>query len=125
VVGGSGQSRAHQLLGSLGLGGEERLSPEIARKTAYLALLRAVVLGDADLARQWGVVNQAGVEERWRDDQLWLLSGLREILEVRCFYYHLKEVCRVAPDRLRRVERVLRKMRRLTFDLRRSIHSSP
>jgi superfamily II DNA/RNA helicase len=124
LAGPSGQSRAHQLLGSLGLGGEERLTPEGARKAAYLALLRGVVLGErgngvseADLAERWGLVNLAGVEERWRDDHLWLLSGVREVLEVRCFYYHLKEACRTAPERLRRVERVLRRLRSLTFDL--------
>ena len=39
------------------------------------------------------------------------------ILEVRCFYYHLKEACQVDAARLRRVDAALRRMRHLTFDL--------
>lgn len=124
VAGRGRESRAQQLLGSLGVWREGRATPEAARKAAYLALLRGVVLeerangvGEADLAREWGLDHLAGVEERWRDDLLWLLAGLRDILEVRCFYYHLKEVCRAGPERLRRVEAALRRMRRLTFDL--------
>jgi hypothetical protein len=124
VVGQSGHSRAHQVLGSLGLRGEERKTPEAARKTAYLALLRGVVLdergngvSETDLARRWGLDRLGGVEERWRDDHLWLLSGLREVLEMRCFYYHLKEACKADTDRLRRVEAAFRRMRNLTFDL--------
>jgi hypothetical protein len=71
----------------------------------------------ADLERRWGVRGLAGVEERWRDDLLWLLAGVREILEVRCFYFHLKEVCQAGPERVRRVDATLRRMRRQTFEL--------
>ena len=37
-----------------------------------------------DLARRWGVGNLEGIEERWRDDVLWLLAGMSRVLDVRC-----------------------------------------
>jgi hypothetical protein len=130
IAGPAADSKAHQLLGSLGAGRGERLTAEAARKTAYLALLRAVVLfergqgaPEADLERRWGVTGLAGVEERWRDDLLWLLAGVREILEVRCFYFHLKEVCQADPERVRRADGVLRRMRRQTFELQEQLKS--
>src|SRR5262249_60758364 len=116
------------ILASLGVRREDRKTPECARKAAYQALLRCIVLdekghgaGEEDLARTWGLDNLAGVEERWRDDHLWLLSGLRDILEVRCFYYHLKEVCKVDADRLRRVDAVFHRMRKTTFELQKQL----
>jgi hypothetical protein len=124
VAGPSGESKAHQLLGSLSAGCGGRLTPEAARRAAYLAVLRAALLLERgqgapaeDLERRWALSGLAGVEERWRDDLLWLLTGVREILEVRCFYFHLKEVCQANPERVRRVDGVLRGMRRQTFEL--------
>ncbi len=124
VAGPVGESKAHQLLGSLGAGRGERLAPEAARKAAYLALLRAALLfergqgaSEEDLQRRWAVSGLAGVEERWRDDSLWLLAGVRELLEVRSFYFQLKEVCQAGPERVRRVDGLLRAMRRQTYEL--------
>jgi superfamily II DNA/RNA helicase len=133
VAGPAGDSRAHQLLGSLSAGRGERLTPEAARKTAYLALFRSILLFErgqgalpADLERRWGVAGLMGVEERWRDDLLWLLAGVREILEVRCFYFHLKEVCQADSERVRRADVTLRRMRRQTFELQEQLkHGSP
>jgi hypothetical protein len=72
---------------------------------------------ETDLARSWGLSNLGGVEERWMLDHLWLLAGLREIFAVPCFFYHLREVCNVEPDRLRRLEGIFRRLRKQTFDL--------
>ncbi len=119
-----GPSRAHQLLASLGAAGNACGTPDAARKAAYLALVRAIALdergngaSEADLAERWGLADWGGVEEKWRDDHLWLLLGLREVLDVRCFYFHLRTACRTGPERLRRVETAFRRMRGLTFDL--------
>ncbi len=58
------------------------------------------------------------MEERWRDDISWLLSGLAELLELRCFYFHLREECDATPDRIKRVKSMLLRMRAQTFELR-------
>jgi superfamily II DNA/RNA helicase len=133
IGGPAGDSKAHQLLGSLRAGRGESIRPEPARKTAYLALLRSILLfergqgtPEADLGRQWGVSGLEGVEERWRDDLLWLLAGVRDLLEVRCFYFHLKEVCQADSERVRRADAALRRMRRQTFELQQQLkHCSP
>jgi hypothetical protein len=59
---------------------------------ACLAAFQSVVLyergqgkGIESLTRQWGIKNLEGVEERWRDDFLWLLSGVAQMLDVRSF----------------------------------------
>lgn len=59
-----------------------------------------------------------GIEERWRDDTTWLLSGIAEILDLRCFYFHLLETCDADPDRIKRVKEMLLRMRTQAFQLR-------
>jgi hypothetical protein len=58
------------------------------------------------------------VEERWRDNLLWLLSGVAQILELPCFYYHLREECGARQERVKRVKLILKRMRAQTFELR-------
>jgi ATP-dependent DNA helicase len=49
--------------------------------------------------------------------ELWLLAGWARVLEVRCFYYHLREICSANDDRVRQVEGIFRQMRRGVFAL--------
>jgi superfamily II DNA/RNA helicase len=120
IRGDAGSSRAAELLGSLGIttGG---------REVAYLAVLRATLLAErsagrdcAELERRWGVSGFEGVEERWRDEVLWLLSGWARILEVRCFYHHLREGCGADGGRIRRVKSAFRRMRAGAYEVRRT-----
>jgi replicative superfamily II helicase len=112
--------RASDVLGSLGIHLRRQSAVDDgARQTAYLAIFRAAVLferaGGEDASkveRRWGVSGLEGIEERWRDETLWLLWGLSRLLEVRCFYYHLREVCSAGDVRVRRVKGLLRQMRK-------------
>jgi hypothetical protein len=122
-----GQSRAAEVLGSLGVRPDRagQGADQWAHHLGYGAMLRAMVLGlrsqgipIAQIERQYGIKNLAGLEERWRDDMLWKLSGLAKLLEIRTFYYHLKEDCQADPDRIKRVKRCLRQMRYQTYELR-------
>lgn len=126
IQGQTGSSRSAELLGSLGVtrkqGGQH--NPEEARKSAYLAAFRAIVLFErghgkstGEVARIWTVSTLEGVEERWRDDVLWLLSGLSQCLELRSFYFHLREGCVSDDERVFRVKRQLRTLRRQTLQL--------
>lgn len=58
---------------------------------------------------------------RWRDDMLWLLSGIGKLLDIRTFYYHLREECSANPDRVRMVKRHLRAMNRQVYELQESL----
>lgn len=130
IDGGPETSRVLELLGSLGLaqtaakkaGGSEE---NWAHRAAHLALLRAVILYERgagtnveDLVRRWSLPCLEGVEERWRDNLLWLLSGVGQILELPCFYYHLREECDAGQERVKRVKLIIKRLRAQTFELR-------
>jgi hypothetical protein len=121
----AGPCRADEVLGSLGWSMQpNRREGDSARELAYLAVLRALILvGRAcgqeagDLERRWGLSGLEGSEERWRDDLLWLLSGWARLLDIRCFYYHLREVCAADRERVLRIGRLLRQLRGQVFVL--------
>jgi hypothetical protein len=127
IYGQSSMSRAEEVLGSLGLtvprtGGQRA---EWARKTAYLAVFKSIVLLERgqgvaceDVIRRWNVKDLAGVEEQWRDDCLWLLNGLAAILDLRSFYFHLRETCQADTQRVYRVKKALYRLRHQAFDMR-------
>jgi helicase len=112
-------SRASEVLGSLGLqtpkNGKE--TEEWAHRTGYLAMFRSIVLWERsqgikieEVERRFGVQGLEGIEERWRDELLWLLAGLGRLLDIRTFYYHLKENCAADFERVKRVKQRLRQM---------------
>jgi hypothetical protein len=70
-----------------------------------------------DLERQYRISNLEGVEERWRDTMLWLLAGFANVLEVKVFYFHLKEDCNADQERIKIVKRHLGMMRRQVLAL--------
>jgi len=120
VRGAKGFSKADELLGSLGL----NKSPEDSRKHAYLATCRAVILWQRghgvrseDVARRWKVKDLEDIEERWRDDRLFLLGAMTSAWELRCFYYHLKEECSADAERIQRVKRSLQRLNAQTYQL--------
>lgn len=121
------ESRSGEVLGSLGITSDKagHASDKWAHQLGYLAMLRVLVLGlrsqgipISEIERQYGVKNLGGIEERWRDDMLWKLSGLAKLLELRTFYYHLKEDCQASLERIKRIKRCLRRMRYQTYELR-------
>ena len=114
-------ARTAEILGSLGLEVEDEAG---AHREGYLAMFRGMVLGmrsqgiaHGQIERRYGVRDLAGIEERWRDELLWLLSGLGRLLEIRTFYFHLKEDCGADFARVKRVKRRLRQMRFQVYGL--------
>jgi helicase len=123
VRGAEDESRAAELLGSLGLTGGS--SP---RAAAYLAFFRALLLWERGQGRSagevesaWDVTGLEALDEGWRDETLWLLSGLARLLDVRCFYHHLRTDCAAGAGRVRRVRDLLRRMRAQAFRTRAQI----
>ena len=119
-------SKAEEVTGSPGLElktGKQTVA-KFARQYAYGAVMRSIViyqLGNGisvrDLVRRWRVKGLDGIEERWRDHLLWLLAGVAEILDIRCFYYFLKEECVADAARIARVKKNFRNMQTDVFRL--------
>jgi hypothetical protein len=128
IHGEEGHSKADQVLGSLGLSMPEDIrqqnTAEWMRQRAYVATMQSIILVErgqgkriADINRQYDLKNLEGVEERWRDSMLWLLNGLAKILEIRTFYFHLREDCEASDERVKRLKRLLGRMRYQTYEL--------
>jgi|SanBayMetagenome_1026888.scaffolds.fasta_scaffold01400_2 helicase len=123
-------SRASEILGSLGVHSSKtgKAQEKWAYETAYVAVFRAIVLYERSLGmkvdaieRRFQVKGLEGIEEKWRDELLWLLSGLAQLLDVRTFYYHLKEDCQADSERIKRVKGSLGRMRYQVFELQEQI----
>lgn len=117
IYGNSKTSHAIELLGSLGCDPSRGNDVSDAYEMGYLASFHSIVLYErskgqpyAEIERRWGVKNIEGIEERWRDDCLWLLSGIVELLDIRTVYYHLREHCQADRERVQRVKHALRNM---------------
>lgn len=131
IRGSKGHSSAHEILGSLGVqveGKTQDARNEAARKEAYKATFLAIVMHERSMGasienieRQFGIKNFEGVEEKWRDELLWLLAGISRLLDIKAFFFHLKETCDAPPDRIKRVKRLLGKMCHDAFDLQEQI----
>ncbi|MEO1390270.1 MAG: DEAD/DEAH box helicase [Cyanobacteria bacterium J06634_6] len=108
-------SQTAEILGSLGIEGQ---GEGWAHRQGYVAMFRGMVLGmrsqgvtHTTIERQYGMKGLVGIEERWRDELLWLLSGVSKLLEIRTFYYHLREDCEADFKRVKRVKQRLRQLR--------------
>ena len=131
VRGDKGHSSAHEILGSLGVAVKGKTLDarrEAARKAAYKATFQAIVMYERSMGmstdtieRQFGIKNFGGVEEKWRDDLLWLFSGIARLLDIKTFFYHLKETCAASPERIKRVKRLLGKMCYEAYDIQEQI----
>jgi helicase len=126
IRGQKGFSKSSEILGSLGidLGSKATARDEAARKFGYQAMLRAIMLWQrahgalpADLERRWKVSDLNEIQEPWRDDRLFLLGAMRNLWEIRCFFFHLKEDCLAGDDRILRVKRVFQRMQGISLRL--------
>jgi len=131
IRGGKGHSSAHEILGSLGVavdGKTLEARKEAARREAYKATFQAIVMHERSMGasvesieRQFGIKNFEGVEEKWRDELLWLLSGVTRQLDIKAFFFHLKETCEAQPERIKRVKRLLGKMCHDAYDIQEQV----
>ena len=126
IRGQKGFSKAVEIFGSLGIdiGSKASAKDETARKVGYQAMLRAILLWQrahgalpADLERRWKVGDLEEIQEPWRDDRLFLLGAMRNLWDIRCFFYHLKEDCLAGDERILRVKRVLQRMQGMSLRL--------
>lgn len=125
IIGLADHSKASELIGSLGIPIDSNKNPdEWARRQGYLATFKSIVIYERGLgrtaeylSRRYDVKKLDGIEERWRDEMLWLLTGLSKIFDIRTFYFHLHEECEADYERIKRVKRLLGNLRHQVFDL--------
>ncbi|MDA7618290.1 DEAD/DEAH box helicase [Verrucomicrobia bacterium] len=124
IRGEEGFSKADQLMGSLSVSTSGKKSKDWERQQAYNAVFRAIILWERSkgvqvdsLERVWDIQNVDGIEEQWRDRRIWLLAGLGEILDIKCFYFHLKESCEATEDEIKNVKDLLKKLQRAAWEL--------
>jgi helicase len=122
IAGEPSTARANEILGSIGLDTDGQKAS--AHKLAYMAVYHSIILLERShgvpvntISRQWKIKNLEGIEERWRDDLLWLLAGTSKILDLRCFYFHLREDCHADDKRVKRVKKHLQRVQWLTYEL--------
>lgn len=126
ISGAAANSRADELYGSLGLSPVASHSHRSAsaRHRGYLAMLGAIILHERSrgvppeaISARWGVSEIAGIEESWRDQSLWLMSGHASLCDIRTFYFHVRETCAASPDKVKEMKRALTVMRRDAYEL--------
>lgn len=126
IRGQKGFSKASEIFGSLGieLSSKANTKDETARKLGYQAMLRAIMLWQrahgalpTDLERRWKVSDLDEIQEPWRDDRLFLLGAMRNLWDIRCFFFHLKEDCLAGDERIFRVKRALQRMQGMSLRL--------
>lgn len=124
--GARGHAQAAEVLGSLGVEPAERGvdRDEWSRMRGVVAAFHAIVLFERamgrsvdDLTRQYDIANLEGLEERWRDTMIWLLAGVARVLDIKCFFFHLKKDCTASDDRIKTVKLHLLRMRTVALEL--------
>jgi len=134
IAGAAPNSKASELFGSLGIvASRKQKQLEASRNRAYECMLSAIVMHErangsssAELEVRWSVSGLAGLEENWRDNALWLISGLNAVFEIRAFYHHLREHSDADVDQIKQIKRTLRDMRYQGYELMERVkHCSP
>lgn len=94
-----------------------------ADKTVYQCVYTAMLLYDisrgksqVQLSDYYGF-DVEEVQEKLRDNALWILSGIEKILEMRSFYFHLKNNCEAESEQIHSVELAFKKASRTIFAL--------
>lgn len=57
------------------------------------------------------------IQEKLRDNAIWILSGFEQILEIKSFYYHLKNDCEASTNDVQSTDVAFRKASKLIFGL--------
>lgn len=118
--------KSDDLAGSLGLTDEKGgrlLGPKLIRHS-QLALLRTIVLlersaGESveQLGKRWAISQLAGIEEDWRDNRIWLASGIAQLADYALVSWHCNHVCKLSEVRRKRIRKALAGIRRAAYDI--------
>ena len=62
-------------------------------------------------------VDSEEIQEKLRDNALWILCGIEQVLEVKSFYFHLKENCGATTKQIQQVDHAFSKSSKTIFTL--------
>lgn len=85
-------------------------SAEDAKKQVIIRTYTAMLIYDmqrgisSSKIKEMYKVNVDEIQEKIRDNAIWLLSGMEQIMTVRAFYYHLKENCKAEANDIHSVD---------------------
>ena len=95
-------------------------------RNAVVLWMRGQGVSWLDITRRWGVEAGDVSEDEWVRSRSWLISGLAEAMDIRCFYFHLKEECGASDVRIMKVKNIFRRLRAECFqNLARLKYCSP
>ena len=117
-------SKAEELIGSLGLEEVSQKVRDRSRSFCYTRFFSAIVLlsrGNGvrweDIFRQWGLDYDKIAEDEWIRNRSWLLAGIAELFEIKCFYFHLRSECHASDEQIRHAKRVLQRLRAQCYQI--------
>lgn len=94
-----------------------------AKKQVYVRTYTAMLIYDLSKGipvaqlKSFYKIDVEELQEKLRDNAIWLLSGIERLTNVRCFYYHLKENCKATPEQIHSVDVAFRKSSKNVFTL--------
>ena len=94
-----------------------------AEKHVYLCTYTAMMIYDLSMGFSYSRINEfygvdiEEIQEKLRDNAIWILCGFEQLLEVKSFYYHLKSNCNAGPEQIQCVDRAFKQASKHIFVL--------
>lgn len=94
-----------------------------ARKQVYQRVYTAMLIYDlskgkpSQQLKDYYKVDIDEIQEKLRDNVIWLICGVERLLNVRSFYYHLKENCKAEAQDIHAVDNAFKKASKTVFAL--------
>lgn len=57
------------------------------------------------------------MQEKLRDNAIWILCGIEQLLEIKSFYYHLKSNCEAEDEQIHCVDMAFKRLSKIIFGL--------
>ena len=105
--------------------GSARVTNDIpnADKYVYQCTYTAMMIYDLSRGITYSQINDfyrldiEEVQERLRDNAIWILCGFEQLLEIKSFYFHLKNNCEAETEQIQNVDNAFKKASKTIFAL--------
>ena len=108
-----------ELLGSANVVFDQRNSDKYVYQCTYTAMM----IYDLSKGIAYSQINDfyktdiEELQEKLRDNAIWILCGFEQLLDIKSFYYHLKNNCEVETEEIQSIDRAFNKASRIIFGL--------
>ena len=112
-------SSPEMLYGSARVDGDSSEASKRVYQSTYSAMLLYDISHGYSSARlqQDYHIDAEEIQEKLRDNAIWILCGMEQLLEVKSFYYHLKETCQAEYEQIQCVDSAFANASRTIFAL--------